>query len=521
MESEFTYPTLGEVVKYLFDATGVLARKGDYGRANNFGEPQKRSVQKKLERLAKEEYALQPQLDDLVKTSSELLSEVIRCPIAAKQVSELINDLYERYRELITEQGTYMSKTDTVRFFLTNYGVDIAVRSLARDWLKWQPINPTAARPDQEFWFLPADKGDGWTWPLSHALKWAYRVCGVSQAQFHQPSNYDDPRDQLERNLKSANSWTRGATIPSMFVLVKNLDESFIARADIGKPVDAKVRNDIMTVAALGRIATVIARDIERVYGTSFLRETITQIKQYIVWMRIETSEFQLQFEEESAKLRGSATELLELRFKMFLHFMAFFDAKRNHARDLMEEHKYTSGTLRTEVIHYLEKHYGAYAARVPIDTHSRWQLDKPERFEELVSHGLGMMNKVSTQDVVDRFAADMQTTGVGKRAPWLVHWLRGAVYYRSEDYAGALLHYKQAYELAKYSAGAFQYRLVNQYLEITAKTDSWRDFKKAALWACYLGVPIRWLRQHEPNDENLREVFKILGMKSLQYARL
>lgn len=520
MNADTAYPSLGEVVKYLFDVTGVLARKGDID--STFDETKKRNTQKKLQRIANEDGELQSQFDDLAKIACELLSHVIRCPIAACQVSTLINDLYDRYKHLITEQGTYMSKKDTVRFFLTHYAVDIAVRSLIRDWLKYQPLNPTASRPDQEFWYLPSEQEKGWAWPLAHALKWAYRICDVSQAQFHSPSGDKTVHQTslLEKHLKSASRWTSGEAVPSMFVLVKNLEASFQAQAANGRPVEDKLQHDIVTVVALARIATDIAKGIEHVYGAAFLRDTIKQIKSYVTAMRIETDEFYRELGSVSTRHSQSDDDINELRIKMTAHFMAFFEAKCDVAKELMDGHTDSTGIIKPEVVDWIEKRYGTYAALVPIDCRSRWKLDKPECFEALMSTGFSMLNGALSYDDIDCFAAAMQSSGVDSRAPWLVHWLRGAFYYRSKNDAEAWPHYKKAYETAKYSAGRDQYILVNQYLEMAAKNGRWLDFKKGALWACYLGISVRWLREDEPNDENLRSVFNLMGMKKLRYAK-
>jgi len=54
---------------------------------------------------------------------------------------------------------------------------------------------------------------------------------------------------------------------------------------------------------------------------------------------------------------------------------------------------------------------------------------------------------------------------------------------------------FKQAFGQAKYRAGKSQYKLVIQYLEICAKNDQKRNFKKAVEWVNYLGIQVRWFR--------------------------
>ncbi len=49
--------------------------------------------------------------------------------------------------------------------------------------------------------------------------------------------------------------------------------------------------------------------------------------------------------------------------------------------------------------------------------------------------------------------------------------------------------HFQAAFENAKYRAGKNQYKLVNQYVEVAAKNDDRRGFKKGIEWAQYLDI--------------------------------
>lgn len=70
-----------------------------------------------------------------------------------------------------------------------------------------------------------------------------------------------------------------------------------------------------------------------------------------------------------------------------------------------------------------------------------------------------------------------------------------------------------------RYRAGGSQYLLVNQFVELAAKTDRWKSFKKGVEWALYLGISIRWLRDQEPTEESLQFVFAM--MQKATYAQL
>ena len=521
MHEEVGYPSLGEVVNYLFRASGTLPRKGTHGDNKIFSEKTKRSIQRKIQRLAAEEGELENNLHDSFAVAGQLLSEVLTCPITANQISDFINDLYECYFDLIKEKGTLMSKSDTVRYFMTAYGVDIGVRSLILSWLKWRPYYPSTNRPNQEFWYLPSENPGGVTWPLAYALKWAYEIIGVSQTRFHQPHGIGTD-SQLDNNLKSAKEWTSGKSIPSMFVLKKNLDESFQALEKSGHLVKDSTRSNIITVVALSRISTKIAKDIEKSYGGQFLNDIIDQIKKYVSWLEDDLIEYERELRQHSAFMQKASKEYHNLRWRILTNFWGHFDAKRHSSQSLINKHMDNYGKTEPYIINWLEKRYGPYAALVPIDCQNRSNADNPEGFEDILQRAINILNdSSSTDESINKIAEDLHHHEIDKRAPWIIPWLKGAACYWSEHYGVAFYHYEQAYTLAKYSAGNYQYRLINQYLEVAAKTGRWRELKKAAHWASYLNIPIRWLREDEPNDENLRFVYNLLGNPKLKYARL
>jgi hypothetical protein len=79
--------------------------------------------------------------------------------------------------------------------------------------------------------------------------------------------------------------------------------------------------------------------------------------------------------------------------------------------------------------------------------------------------------------------------------------------------------YFEKAFLNAQYRAGENQYKLVNQYVEVSAKLDKWQQFKQGVEWATYLGIQIRWIRDEKQTDATLRNAYNIL--KVANYPRL
>lgn len=525
MDRLYTSPTLGDVVKYLVDASGVMPRKArDRSDETEFDEVRAKTYQKRMQRLAKENCDLQRTLDEILQLHADTLSRYIRCPFRATQMSELLNDLYESYTTMIKTQGTFMTKANTVRYFLATYGVDVAVRSLARDWIRFQGYIYASAQPAEPLWFLPTATDEGLVTPLNKVLSWAYASCGKSLATFHYPVGVDDPAHKLKRNEKAARSWTSAKRPPSLPALVRNLDESFDAQAAGGTPVGPELQRAIVTCATIARISTCIALDIRDTFGHEYLREIIGQIQLYAGWISTEIDEYMANLTGEVLKQDPDSKPQtrVDLGIKLAPDYWAFFESKRTMAKELQRPHMDEKGGLPTPVIVWTEARYGAYAARLHLDIISRWQLDKPADLDTYVACALAIKkNPQTTLNDVNRFCDRADFAEVAERLPWIAHWLRGVVCYRTGDYKAASTHYVRAFEHAKYSAGELQYLLVNQYLEVMAKNKRWLPFKQGVQWACFLGISIRYLRDKEPTEENMRDAFGILGLTQIQYTSL
>ncbi|MEC9483442.1 MAG: hypothetical protein UMU75_09015, partial [Halomonas sp.] len=72
--TRYALPTLGDMVRVLFDITGVLPRtKENQQGPTGFAEEQKKTYQTRLQRLAKEKGELQPNVEQLFALLAQCL----------------------------------------------------------------------------------------------------------------------------------------------------------------------------------------------------------------------------------------------------------------------------------------------------------------------------------------------------------------------------------------------------------------------------------------------------------------
>ncbi|WP_158701000.1 hypothetical protein [Phytohalomonas tamaricis] len=107
-----------------------------------------------------------------------------------------------------------------------------------------------------------------------------------------------------------------------------------------------------------------------------------------------------------------------------------------------------------------------------------------------MIQRGLSLRKDTSiTLETIDALEVDMAQADVADRLAWLLHWLRGVLCYRAEDCTSAAIHYQQAFDAAKYTAGSYQYKLVNQYTKSWQRPGDGCHSRKAfcgpVIWGC------------------------------------
>ncbi|EGH17200.1 hypothetical protein Pgy4_29875, partial [Pseudomonas savastanoi pv. glycinea str. race 4] len=81
-------------------------------------------------------------------------------------------------------------------------------------------------------------------------------------------------------------SWKNGQHLPSVPTLVSILEDSFQALSSIGRPVERRLQDGIVTCAVIARITTCVSKDIKEQLGTEYLIDILSQIRLYYGWIR-------------------------------------------------------------------------------------------------------------------------------------------------------------------------------------------------------------------------------------------
>jgi len=515
------FPTQGELVRFTFNAFGLMPRK--YDPSDEFDEKSKKSFQRLLQRLGDEEGLLLDNFEKALATFHQLLTSQIADQEVCKVVTGALRDLYRSYNKMITEEGTFLAKHLSILYFVFSRAMETLIESTYFHSLRHRLFCRYGLMPIEPDWFLPEiQDGSEITWPLARVMRWIYHQADSSQTQFHYPGKTPLSDNFIyERNLENARNWVRNESLPPLPGLLLNFSQSLQGQEE-------KISNDLDLIKStpllllVARVSTAICRKIHETYGLEILTQITKDCSDFVRSLKQELTEFKSEIRDAKGTEDLSAIDT-HTWDNACAHYVEFFYRKKHEANKTLKKLRAASPTnpFKPPVIHALTEKLGRYpviSQLYPMKQTNRWTVN--QAFKQMLNEGLCLKNNPTTsKSDSQEFKKDLCRCGLEDQLSWLASWIDAAIAYRSEDYSAAMDLFEQAFHQAKYRAGKAQYKLVNQYLEVCAKNDQKRRFKKGVEWARYLGLQIRWLRDKEPTEENLDLVFLIFSKAT--YAEL
>lgn len=513
------FPTLGELINYAFKATGIMPNKWD--NSHPLSATDKKILQKSLHRLAAEEGNINENSIALIHQFAKILANSIKSEKMQMVITETSRDLLEVYCSVITDDGTYLDKPESIRWVLSAYIISRLANSINKHSIRFNVASEGFIFPDDLQWFSPTLNHDKIDWPLGKTMAWIYQLYGVSQIQFH----YPEPGPKLantpkSNQLENAQHWSQGKNIPSW----DGLQYNFAQALDVleqQRPELKNTRPSIMLALFIARLVTYIAQDIEYHYGKEFLSELMDVFLRHSDWLK-EPIKALKQVTEKIIAESHCPPELIDSLY--FMNAERFWreaaDIIIYAARDIESILHENNNQLTAQHKDQFTSKYGQYITCQVIDLIERQQHTTnkvPDGFAECLSEFFSLKQTITSPAEIFAFSNKLDSYGLAHTINWATPWLQATLCYRNMDWPGAYAAIKIAFENAKYSAGRNQHPLVNQYLHACAKNNKWREFKKGAAWAYYLGIKVRFLDNDEPSDENVASAFEL--MQQIDFA--
>jgi hypothetical protein len=528
---EISFPTIGEVVREIFNCSGLLPQKEDPNNSM-LSASDKKTLQMQLKRLADESSKIDGKLDELLFTLKKLIIKAVPNERVACMIMEFVEELLGNYKVVLKDDGTYLDKKKATQWFIKVYLLDRLVVSLYKNYLRFNVVDEELNIPDLISWVLPETNSKKTTWPLAHAWKLIYRSLSISQLAFHYPNKNTEDYKAIQ-NKEKAQHWVSGKHLPSVSSLYANLDYSLELLKNstdekTHRIVSDKQVNEFKLMLFIGRAVTFFFKGIQSSFGNEFLLNVCQHIKGQSG--RLSRINKKLGKDLDSIKPRYTALtteEVDEIHYQYVSRTWQKFAEQQGEGAAILQEY------IEADAFKNLSKREAAMVRISCVGSFQAYRILEAEKFNtlenmptlfpEFLVKGLELKKSITSLSQAIGFEKELKDKGFEEILGWLSDWCYANFYYRNKDNENANVFYKKAFSKAKYSAGRHQYKLVNQYIESCAKNNKYRDFKKAVAWANYLGEEVRWLRNWDApeSEDSLKGLFKLMGQDTLRYAQL
>lgn len=520
-------PSLGEITKALFDHAGVLPQKNDDSAVVG-DEKAKKKIQTQIRRLAKEESELEKNLTNLLKLLAQLIFKATDDLKVTYACMASIEDVLTQYLDLVRGDGTFLSKSESVKWLIKTKLLDRTILSYQKNSLKFNVSASNLSSPSDNYWWLPDFTKQSIQWPIAKAMNWIYSVCDTNQTHFHFPNFGFTDNYRLSQNLENASRWTNGKNLPSWPSLLQNLTASISAMeatsSQYKRTVDSNTLRSFKATLFIARFSTSVFTELERQFGRDFVIDIASYLKKQDHRLGRVHGNFKDRISKAIDSYNVQNPKIINRIW--FNSTQEFWESKSEQiiqgskAIDLRFREKYNNGFTRDDIRFFLQKMDSFTLCPLLADAQKDAIGMAPTLFLELWFEGLSLRKaKDNTVKDIEQYEKKVHCAQLEDSLSWIINWNWATYYYRREEDDLALAYYSKAFEEAKYSAGNNQYLLVNQFIESCAKNNKWRDFKKGIAWANYLGIEVRWYRGLDESDERLKTAYMFL--KHGRYARV
>ncbi|MCY7294979.1 hypothetical protein [Alteromonas sp. a30] len=526
-ENQISYPTIGELVREIFNASGLLASKSS--KDAFLSSSQKKSIQTKIKRLADESSKIEGKLKELGIQFSALLEGINIDEKVRNVVIACVDEVLLVYKSVLNSDGTYTSKRESMKYFLEHFLIGRIVFSLHKNYLKFNLPDLRSDVPNVKLWILPAFDSQKILWPLANAWKQIYSQLGVSQSYFHYPDKKHEDLQAI-RNLENAQHWSSKGQLPSISALYDNFDYSVeLLKRTCNKQLSANFRSERLKsfklMLFIARVATYLFQRIEASFGREYLESIIKQI----MGASARLSRINQGLAKDIEIIRSQnylirQADIDSLHFSMVDNFWEDYSNRvlvgSETLQELIEE-KIFDGLSDFEVKRIVIFCLGSLAAQEVLANKSYQSIDfdkepnrKKKDFFELLHEGFNLRKSPPSISDIEAYERELESRDLKNALLWLSEWCYANFYYDKKDFLESHVHYEKAFNHAKYCAGENQYSLVNQYIESCAKVHNRKAMKKAIAWAHYMGIEVRLIRNFDDpeSEESIDFIYEIMG---------
>ncbi|MGV0886421.1 hypothetical protein V6760_06050 [Acinetobacter venetianus] len=494
MNNPISFPTQGELARFIFSSSGILANRHDQ---SDDTQKEIEKIQTQLRRLAEEEQGKYLknfwECQELLK---EKLTAIVQDDVWVTAIGQSLLDLFQCYLETIHREGTFRDKKTNTAYLIELVWMPRLVISIFKyKWLYHQHFK-TQIHPESQFWFLGTDQQT----PLALVIDWIYQSTGHTTTSFHASSN-----DELtQRDLENVRHWRQGKHLPTWH----DLEQTF-ERAMQQHKIEANQQQRFKTHLFLARWATFTLKQLHDHYDVAFTENLLIQFKQqfslleqaFLPAYQEHPPELEqiLQQKEEGYNLEQNQEMHDQICIDLFFKYLA--PCQQDIAQ--LAQHspkKFAEATQKISLFQPLEQYCIVTISHV-LTTLPKYQAQDAE-YPAIENMLQGYDIITGKPRDIDQWLQNHEQSQAHVMFPWLKSWVLGRQALLKQQLQQAHEHLKYGFSIIKYSA-CRQHRFVEEYLAVCAKLKKKQDFDKALSWARYMDHFGQWQGELSLNCED------------------
>ncbi len=497
------FPSQGDLLKFVYNATGIIPSKSKFIIDV---EIDNKSLHKSLNRLAREEGDFLKNFEEHANEFRSAIYGLFSNTMYSDTLSDPLIEIFQVYTQTVLTDHTYLEKKESLLYLIHHIFLQRATISIFKYQHYYSSFLDATVAPKSKFWFLDCES----TTPLACVINWIYDCEKKNLEVFHDNSEFstDESIDQIDKDLANVRNWLSGTVKLPPF---SNILDVFNRAFKVHK-IDDDKKDRYRFFLFIARFATYCLNSLFENYSQEEVDRTLNKLKLYLGLI---TKDYEYlcsvidahrttRLTDAESSMGESYTKIQNVDF--FLNkSMEYQNFIAHHLNNIQVEYIKASSRstkpqsesihdIHQEILKELSASSAAQYKFIIKFFQDRLVPPNHEGYTENIKNCIYAYDVMKQRYNHQQWLNEYYEVGNNSVYPWLVHWVDGMKSFYSRDFKSSLSSMRKAFETIRYSAGNRQIKFIEDYMLVAlaqpnknGNIQGWKDFKLAFKWGVFM----------------------------------
>lgn len=520
------FPSQGDLLKFVYNATGVIPSKKQFivdFDINN------KSLHKSLDRLAKEEGSFFEKFNTYANEFRLAIHGIFSNSMYGDTLFDPLIEIFQVYTQTVLTDHTYLNKKESLSFLINTAFLQRATVSIFKYTQYYSAFSDASLSPKSNFWFLTYENMT----PLACVMNWIYDCEDKNLEVFHDisKSSANECIDQTDKDLANVRNWLSGTVkLPSFSNVLDVFNRAFKTHK-----IDDDTKDRYIYFLFIARFATYCLNSLVATYGEKEVTQILNKLELYLGLIdkdykqlcSVVESNRTTELTDKESSMGKSYTKMQNVDFFLdktiecrnsIIYQLSNIQSKyiKESSKNIKLQDK-SIYEIHQEVLERLSASSIAPDKFIIKSFQDSLVPPNDEGYTENIEnciHGYDVMKqKYGYQKWLDKY----YEVGNDIVYPWLVHWVDGINFFHNKEFENSIIEMRQAFNNIRYSAGNYQIKFIEDYMLVAlsqpnknGNVQGWKDFKVAFKWGIFMNNFDAFPAFYSNiDDENLKTMFE------------